>query len=60
MGVYTFGDSFHFRGGGGRVGGWYFRGLLLSRTRNFYVMCYRGKHAGLPPIRRQVNKSSRT
>ena len=45
---------------GGRVGGWYFRGLLLSRTRNFYVMCYRGKHAGLPPIRRQANKSSRT
>ena len=60
MGVYTFGDSFHFRGGGGGVGGWYFRGLLLSRTRNFYVMCYRGKHAGLPPIRRQANKSSRT
>ena len=47
-------------GGGGKVGGWYFRGLLLSRTRNFYVMCYRGKHAGLPPIRRQANKSSRT
>ena len=47
-------------GGGGRVGSWYFRGLLLSRTRNFYVMCYRGKHAGLPPIRRQANKSSRT
>ena len=52
--------SFSRRGGGGRVGGWYFRGLLLSRTRNFYVMCYRGKHAGLPPIRRQANKSSRT
>ena len=56
MRVYTFGDSFHFRGGGGGEG----RGLVISRTRNFYVMCYRGKHAGLPPIRRQANKSSRT
>ena len=58
--LYFWGFVSFSRRGGGRVGGWYFRGLLLSRTRNFYVMCYRGKHAGLPPIRRQANKSSRT
>ena len=39
MGVYTFGDSFHFRGGGGGEG----RGLVVSRVITFedsQLLCY--------------------
>ena len=38
MGVYTFGDSFHFRGGGGEG-----RGLVLSKVITFedsQLLCY--------------------